>query len=492
MLSEEHLLLKQTVRKRMEEKDIAEMILKYEKHNAPFAWEFVSAMAELGLTGVSIPEEYGGAGMDALSGVVAMMEMSRIWPGGALILAVGNSLVSYPLSKYGAPHQKNKWLPELAKGKILGAFCLTEPNHGSDAAHIERHAQVFENGWLINGDGCFITNAPVASFLIVFCRTVRSLKDHKGISAFLISTENKKGLTLREPDQKEGLHAAHMGSIGFVDVEAPFDALMGEYGKGFTPIAMDTLDHGRNWIGAQVVGGIERCRELAEQHARGRTAFGSAIIEHSGIFDPITEMAFSADVSKLLLFYSALLEDQGKRFGPYASLAKLFSSEALKILKGKAQEIYGGAGFLLANEISRIVMDGDVFTIYEGASNVQRDVILKAWLKGTLNVYPRPPHTHFLHNLRDEARELGGEDALHQKNQRRLFEIADILPYVAAWHLFDNVFSKEWPKEFMNFKDTAIFADLLLDEIRRRWPDKEKSKKNSVWDAAKEHLQKTA
>jgi len=481
-------MLKEIVRKRMEAEDIKEMIKKYEKHDAPFAWEFVREMANLGLTGINIPEEYGGAGMDNLSGVIAMMEMSRIWSGGALILGVGNSLVSYPLLKFGAPHHKNKLLPDLAKGKILGSFCLTEPNHGSDAAQIDTYVVSAENGWLLNGEKCFITNAPVASFLVVFCRTNRALKDHRGISAVIIPA-NIPGVNPSKPDQKEGLHAAHMGSVAFADALAPFDSLLGEYGKGFR-VAMSTLEHGRNWIAAQAIGGLERARELAERHAENRAAFGSNIIEHSSIYDILTDIAFAADVSKILLFYSVWLEDQGKDFGPYASLAKLFSSESLKYLKGKAQDIHGGSGYLLAEEISRVVMDGDVFPIYEGTSNVQRDIILNDWLGEKLQVYPKPPYTYFFDNLKDEARELCGSEALHQKNQRRVFEIANILPLVAAWHLFDNVFSKNWPKEFMNFKDTALFADLLFDEIRRRWPDKEKSPNGSIREAAREHLKK--
>ena len=486
--SDEHLMLKEVVRKRMEAEDVKEMIKKYERHDAPFAWEFVQAMAELGLCGINIPEEYDGAGMDHLSGVIAMMEMSRIWSGGALILGVGNSLVSYPLLKFGAPHHKAKWLPDLAKGKILGSFCLTEPNHGSDAAQIDTYATLAEHGWAISGEKCFITNAPIASFLVVFCRTNRALKDHRGISAVLIPSDIS-GVIPSKPDNKEGLHAAHMGSIAFADAIAPFDSLLGEYGRGFK-IAMSTLEHGRNWIAAQAIGGLLRAGELAEKHATNRAAFGSSIIEHSSIYDILTDIAFAADVSKILLFYSAWLEDQGKNFGPYASLAKLFASESLKYLKGKAQDIHGGSGYSLAEEITRVVMDGDVFPIYEGTSNVQRGIILKAWLGDKLQVYPKHPYTYFFSNLKDEARELGGSEALYQKNQRRIFEIADILPLVAAWHLFDSVFSKNWPKEFMNFKDTAVFADLLLDEIRRRWPEKEKSPNGSIREAAREHLRK--
>lgn len=494
ILTDEHLLLRNTVRKRMNETDIQEMIKKYEKHGAPFAWEFVHEMAALGLTGINIPEEFGGQGADNLSGIIAMIEMSRMWSGGALILAVGNSLVSYPVSKFAAPHQKNKWLPDLAAGKTLGSFCLTEPGHGSDAAHLKTRANMTESwlvngdsGWLINGDKCFITNAPVASFLIVFCRTSKTRDDHKGISAFLVPAEKCSELFISPPDEKEGLHAAHMGSLGFADYFAPCDALVGEYGKGFS-VAMKTLDHGREWISAQIIGGLERARDLVEIHSNNREVFGFKLSESSSVYDVSTSLALAADISKMLLFYSASLEDQNKDFGTYASLAKLFSSEMLSSLKSSAQKVHGGSGFIAANEISRIAVDGDVFPIYEGASNVQRAVILKAWLDDRLQVSPKPPFTYLFNNLKDEARELGGLDALHVKEQRDLFAIADILPWVAAWHVFEKVYSKNWPADFMNFKDTAIFADLLWSELETAWPHKDKRKNNKIWERAKAHL----
>ena len=491
ILTDEHLMLRDTVRKRMNEKDIQVMIKMYEKHNAPFPWEYLHEMAALGLTGINIPEEYGGQGADNRSGVIAMMEMSRIWSGGALILAVGNSLVSYPLVKFGSPHQKNKWLPQLAEGYLLGSFCLTEPGHGSNAAHLKTRAKVSEKGWLINGDKCFITNAPIASFLIVFCRTSSTHDNHKGISAFLVPAEKCAELFVGPPDEKEGLHAAHMGSLGFMDYFAPFDSLVGEYDKGFS-VAMKTLDHGREWISAQIIGSLERARELVDSHADNREVFGFRLSEFSSIYDVSTSLALAADISKMLLFYSATLEDQKKDFGPYASLAKLFSSEMLSGLKSSAQKVHGGSGFIVANEISRIAMDGDVFPIYEGASNIQRSVILRAWLDDRLQIFPKPPFTYHLNNLKTEAQSLGGLDALHTIEQRDLFAIADILPWVAAWHIFENEFSNNWPASFMNFKDVSLFGELLWSELELAWPHKEKRKNNSIWERAQAHLKSTA
>ena len=218
-LLEEHFQIRDLVRMRMadldpagkkiqdETKNISEMIKKYERHNAPFAWPFVREMAGLGLCGINIPDEYGGAGMDNLSGAIAMVEMCRVWPGGALILGVGNSLVGDPLFRLGNEAQKKKWLPKLAVGKILGSFGLTEPNHGSDAAHIETYAELVSGGFLISGEKCFITNAPVAKFLIVFARTDRSIKDHRGVSAFLIPVmrvDKKSGaLKIGKPESDE-------------------------------------------------------------------------------------------------------------------------------------------------------------------------------------------------------------------------------------------------------------------------------------------------
>ncbi len=490
ILSEEHLLLRNTVRKKMNEQSIREMVKKYERHNAPFAWDFVHEMAALGLTGINIPEEYGGQGADNLSGVIAMMEMSRVWAGGALIIGVGNSLTSYPLVKFGTAEQKKEWLPQLAEGYILGCFGLTEADHGSDAGGITTYAErVSKTCWLISGEKHFITNAPVAAFGVIFARTNRKSKDHKGISAFVMPMNRDKGWGIETlpADQKLGLHAAQMGRIFFNSAPVAHSRVLGEPEKSFS-IAMATLAHGRNWITAQCIGLMDHAAELGVDYAKLRHTFGAPLFSRPAILKKLDEIRLVSDISKLLLFYSAHLEDLEKEYYPYASLAKLYASENARRLSQEVQKIFGGAGYVLESEISGVVADSLVPDIYEGASNVQRSVILRAWLENRLPVYPKPPYTYFLANLKTEAEELGGRDALQSPNQVRLFEIADIIPLVAARHLFDAVFSKEWPKEFMFFHDPLIFESALQKEIKLKWPREVNIDDNKTDDAASAHL----
>jgi len=468
------------------------MIQKYERHNAPFAWPLVREMAELGLCGINIPEEYGGAGMDNLSGVIAMIEMCKVWSGGALILGVGNSLVSDPLFRLGSEEQKRKWLPELVAGKILGSFCLTEPNHGSDAARIETYAEPVSGGFSISGEKCFITNAPVAKFLIVFARTDRTIKDHRGVSAFLIPVrrEDKKSgaLKIGKPEQKLGLHAAHMGSIVFNNLFVPESCLLGELGNGFGKGAMATLNHGRNWIAAQGIGILDAVTLLSLKHAQNRIAFGVPTIVHSGIGDPIVKMVLAADISRILLFYSAWLEDQGAEFAHYASLAKLFSSENARWLTQEAQRIYGGSGYLADMEIARFVLDSLPLDIYEGASNVQRSNIARAWVDGKISFYVPPLYERQMSDLKEKvARELGEKSALALEDQREPFRVADILPLWATKELILREFNESWPKEFMWFKEPSLLTALIHEQIKKDL-DSTIVRNGNLWDEAKKRI----
>lgn len=494
-LSEEHLIFKNTVRKRLAEPDIKEMIRKYEWHRqepAPFAWEWVRAMAEIGLTAINVPEEYCGQGADNLSGVLAMIEMARAWSGGSLILAVGNSLVSYPLSKFGSDNQKKAWLPQLASGKILGSFGLTEPGHGSDAAHInETFAEKIPGGWQVSGQKQFITNVPVASFMVLFARTSREKKDHKGITAFLpYLARRTESLTIPPPDNKLGNHAAHMGRI-FFDKYFIFESgLFGEYENGFK-IAMSTLAHGRNWITAQGTGLMEHALELALKQSRDRVTFDEGLIVHSEIYDPIIELAAAIDISKILLFYSAKLEDEGKEFYQYASLAKLFSSESARKLIQAVQKMHGGSGYVMETEITHLVADSAVLDIYEGASAVQKDIILRAWLENKFLLPGYVEHLELIEHKRALKAEMGEKSFLKLHNQRFPSQVADVLPLVVAWDLMKKEFSKEWPKDFMNYKDPDILRALIFDKMRLKWPNRHHKKTDWLWDDAKEHLLKT-
>lgn len=472
--------------------DIKEMIRKYEFHGAPFPWEWVHAMAELGLTGVNIPEEYGGQGTDNLSGILAMIEMARVWSGAALVLAVGNSLVAYPLSKFGSEIQKRSWLPQLASGKILGSFGLTEPGHGSDAGNInETFAEKIEGGWRVSGQKQFITNVPVASFIILFARTNRQETGHKGITAFLPHVMRQShSLSVPPPDHKLGNHAAHMGKIFFDNYHVFESNLFGEYEKGFS-VAMATLSHGRNWIAAQGIGLMEHALILAKKQAEDRKTFGKPLSFHSEIYDIVTRLSVAIDISKILLFHSAKLEDEGKVYYPYASLAKLYSSESARRLIQEVQQMHGGSGYVMETKIAQLVADSVVLDIYEGASNVQIDVVLDAWLSNKLalpafiNGLNLLGHKFYLRKL------MGDEKFLKLKNQRFPAQLARILPLVAAHDLLENDFGKEWPSEFMTFKNhPETLRNLIFDELRFNWPGPAHNKIDGLWEEANNILNK--
>jgi len=492
-LSDEHLLLKDTVRKRLAEPDIKAMIRKYERHGqepALFAWEWVHAMAEFGLTAINVPEEYGGAEIDNLSGVIAMIEMARAWSGGSLILAVGNSLVSYPLAKFGNEGQKEAYLPRLASGKILGSFGLTEPGNGSDAGGIKTFAEKIAGGWQVSGQKQFITNTPIAEFIILFARTNRNESGYKGITAFLshLLRPTPPSLVIPLPDHKLGNHAAHMGKIFFDNYHLFESNLFGEEGKGFK-VAMATLAHGRNWIAAQGIGLMEHAMALALDYAQTRTTFGETLIKHSNIYNIVSELALAIDVSKILLFYSAKLEDEGKEFYPYASCAKLYSSEKACELIQKANKIFGGSGYIAEMEIAALILDSLVLPIYEGPSNVQKDIILKAWFEDKLPLPGYVEYFELIEQKRKAKEHMKDAGFLKLYDQEFPDKIAGILPLIAARDLLGREFSEDWPKEFMNFGQDILKA-LIFDEIRRNWPSSKIIRTRHVWESAKEHLLK--
>lgn len=482
--NEQHALIRQIVRQRMEDQNVEPtmktLIDRYETPHGAFPREFVHEMAKIGLCGVNIPEEYGGANMDVLSGAVAMIELVRIWAGGALILAVVNSLVGYPLVHWGTKAQKQRWLPDLTSGRIVGCFALTESNHGSDAARIETTAIPTHDGWLITGAKHFITNAPAANFAILFARTSRApeMKGHHGIRTFVIPLHRtgpeQQGLTINKPDHKVGLHAAQMATLHFENYFVPYDgALLGEPANGFKT-AMETLNHGRIWIAAQAIGLLERAYELAENWARMRTTFGGSLITRSSIRDVLTELAIALDVSKLLLFRAAALEEAGEPFAPYASLAKLFSSEELKRLVVEARDIHGGIGYLVLAEpeIARVVADAGPLPTYEGASNVQRDMIMKALMKEMFML--RMPEHFTTWRGWIKNRLLQHPIALEQsvltvQDQYLPFAIANMLPLFEAYRILEEDARRDaWPTTWMKFPDPAILKALVVERLERQ------------------------
>jgi len=460
----------------MESDDIKEMIKIYERPDAPFPWEFIKKMADAGVCGINIPQEYGGAGMDNLSGVIAEAEIARILPSFALIISVGCTLVSAPLDHFGTEEQKSRWLPDIAAGKIVGAFGLTEANAGSDTAGISTRAECRSEGWLINGSKRFITCGPHAAFVVLIVKT------SVGPTAFVIPCDrsDKSGFESLPPEHKEGQHAAHMGELVFTNYFVPRDAVLGKVALGDF-VRKFTLDHGRPWIGAQAIGILERTLKLAAERASDRFTFGQRLNAHSSIYDVITELALALDVSRLLVWHAAILEDQGKESGPHASLAKLFASEEVTRLTVKATKIFGGQGYLYNEEINRLKRDAAVINTYEGTSAMQCYIILQAWFEGKLKFQPPPHFNTRLDELRqDVINKLGRQNVLKAGNQRLPFRAAHILPLMEAWRLS----CEEYPKELMAIGDTAILQELLLERIKKEFPKKSGGKKDSLWDKA--------
>lgn len=474
----------------MEEQDIKDMIRKYERHDANFAWPFMHAMAELGLTGVNIPQEYGGQGADNLSGVLAMIEMSRIWAGGALILGVENSLAGYPIVKFGTDIQKNRWLPDLASGKILGCFGLTEPNYGSDAANIETYAELQPTSARhVFGTKRFITNAPVAKFIILPCRTDRKIKGHRGISTFVVEIDRHQfsGLTTSLPNQKLGLHAAQMGDVVFEKYPIFQNELLGDENNGFR-VPMTTLNHGRNWIAAQCIGLLERIFELGLEYAKIRATFGAPLFERSSAYDVLSETKLASDISKLLLYHSAFLEDSSREFVTYASLAKFYASEKVRECSQNVQrKIFGGMGYLLESEITRIVADSLVEDIYEGSSPVQIDIILKAWKEGRLPVSGYINYLELCEKKRELEEKMGKISYLNLRNQRLPSKVARVLPLAMAWDLV-TMYKDNWPKDFFFFRPEFL-KHYIFDKIRLLWPSKQHMETEWILEEANQQIQ---
>lgn len=450
------------------------MIRVYEKHDAPFPWEFIQEMAKINVCGITVPQEYGGAGMDNLAEVLAVSEIAYGWPAGALVINVGATLTGDPIRRDGTKEQKRRWLPDLAAGKIVGAFGLTEANAGSDTSAIATRAEQQSDGWQINGSKRFITCGPHASFVILIAKT------NVGITAFAIPCDRSpgNGFVSLPPEHKEGQHAAHLGELIFTDYLVPLDSVLGKIGQGVA-VYTQTLEHGRTRIGAQAIGILKQTLRLAAERARNRYTFGQPLISHSAIYDILTKLALAIDVSQLLVWHAAILEDQGKEFGPYASMAKFFSSEAAARLTVEAAKIYGGQGYLYDEEINQLKRAATVLPTYEGATGIQCSIILKAWFRGGLELQVPQLGTRLDELKQKVLKHLGRENVLSAENQRLPFRAADVLPLITAWRLA----SEEHPRDLMTFNDPAILPEMLLEKIKKKFPATNQ-KSNALWGKA--------
>ena len=347
-----------------------------EHHEFPLAT--TKLMGELGLMGTFVPEEYGGAGMDYVSYVVAIEELSRVCASHGVIASAHNSLVCYPILVYGNEAQKRKYLVKLARGEWIGAYCLTEPNAGSNAANQQTTAVPDGDHYVLNGTKLFVTNAGPSDVLVVYTATDRSLGS-KGISAFIVEAATP-GVSKGKKELKLGIHASDTREIAFVNARVPKENLLGEYNKGY-PVALATLGGGRIGIAAQALGIAQAALEAAVRYAGERRQFDRAIGEFDAIREMLANMATEVDSTRLLVYQAAWLRDQGRPHIKEASLAKWHASEVATRAANWAIQVHGGYGYLTEFTVERLWRDARITEIYEGTTEVQKMVIAAQVLK---------------------------------------------------------------------------------------------------------------
>jgi butyryl-CoA dehydrogenase len=372
-----------------QQKMIQKMVREFaEKEIAPVAAELdqkeeyptkiLEKMAKLGLLGIIIPVEYGGAGLDTISYAIVIEEISRKCASTGVITSVHNSLVCWPIMKYGTEEQKKKYLPILAKGEKIGAFAGTEPNAGSDLGAMQTTAVLKGNKYIINGDKTFITSGSEAGVIIVFAVTDKSTGP-KGISAFIVESD-MKGYKVGSIYEKLGINASKTAELIFEDMEVPKENLLGKEGEGFK-IALSTLDGGRIGIGAQAVGIAQAALDESIEYSKQRQQFGRPIAKFQAIQWMIADMATHIEASRYLVYNAAYTKDKGERFSKEAAMAKLFASETAMDAVIKAVQIHGGYGYTKEYTVERLFRDAKITEIYEGTSEVQRLVISGSLLK---------------------------------------------------------------------------------------------------------------
>ncbi|MED3831763.1 acyl-CoA dehydrogenase [Peribacillus frigoritolerans] len=372
--TEEHEMMRKMVSS-FAEKEITPHIEAME--TGVFPKTILQKMGELGLMGIPISEEYGGAGMDFMSYIIAINEISKVSPTLGVILSVHTSVGTNPIVYFGTEEQKRKYVPKLAAGKNLGAFCLTEQSSGSDAASLKSKAVAVKEGgqYRINGSKVFITNGGEADVFIVFASTDPQ-KGSKGISAFIVE-KGTTGLIIGKDERKMGLHGSSTVQVTFEDMKIPAANLLGKEGEGFK-IAMANLDAGRIGIAAQALGIAEGAMEHAVRYAKSREQFGKPIAEQQGIGFKLAEMATSIEASRLLVYRAAFLRSQGLKSGKEAAMAKLFASRTAVEVAIEAVQVFGGYGYTTDYPVERYFRDAKVTEIYEGTSEIQRMVISKS------------------------------------------------------------------------------------------------------------------
>jgi len=345
---------------------------------ARFPKEQIQKMGALGFMGMMVDPAYGGGGMDTLSYVIAMEELSKIDASASVCMSVNNSLVCWGLEKFGSEEQKQTYLTKLATGELLGAFCLSEPEAGSDATSQQTSATLEGDYYLLNGTKNWITNGSSASVYLVIAQTDAS-KGHKGISAFIVE-RGWEGFVVGKKEDKLGIRGSDTHSLMFTDVKVPVQNRIGAEGFGFT-FAMETLNGGRIGIAAQALGIASGAYELALAYSKQRKAFGKPISQHQAIQFKLADMATQIEAARLLVFKAAWLKDQGEDYAQASAMAKLYASEVAMNVTIEAIQVHGGYGYVKEYHVERLMRDAKITQIYEGTSEIQRIVISRNVLK---------------------------------------------------------------------------------------------------------------
>ena len=343
-----------------------------------FPQELIKKMGALGFMGMMTDPKYNGGGMDTISYVLAMEEISKVDASAAVMMSVNNSLVCWGLERFGSEEQKEKYLKRLTTGEIIGAFCLSEPEAGSDATSQRTTAEDKRDHYLVNGTKNWITNGSTASVYMVITQT-HPEKKHKGINALIIE-RGQEGFVVGKKEDKMGIRGSDTHSLMFSDVRVPKSNRIGEDGFGFT-FAMTTLNGGRIGIASQALGISSGAYELALKYSKERKAFGKSLSEHQAIQFKLADMATKIDAARLLIFQAAYLKDGKKDFVKAAAMAKLFASQIAQEVTTEAVQIHGGYGYVKEYHVERMMRDAKITQIYEGTSEIQRMVISRELLK---------------------------------------------------------------------------------------------------------------
>ncbi|HJV44933.1 MAG TPA: acyl-CoA dehydrogenase [Bacillota bacterium] len=371
-LTDEQEMMRKMVRD-FAQKEIAPMIETMEETDE-FPLQIIRKMGEYGLMGIPIPEEWGGAGSDFISYILAIHEIAKVSATVGVILSVHTSVGTNPILYFGTEEQKKKYIPKLASGEYIGAFALTEPNSGSDAGSIRTTAVKKGDKYILNGSKIFITNGGAADTYVTFAVTDPE-KGNRGISAFIVEKDTP-GFIIGKKEKKMGLHGSNTTQLVFENAEVPAENLLGHAGEGFK-IAMANLDVGRIGIAAQGLGIAEAALDYSVQYAKERIQFGKPIASNQAISFKIADMATDVEAAKLLVYQAADLRNRGIKCGKEASMAKRFATDTAMRTATEAVQIYGGYGYIKEFPVERLFRDAKVTQIYEGTNEIQRIVISK-------------------------------------------------------------------------------------------------------------------